>query len=47
MSILFDPAAGSSGSWDVDPPRDRTMLALQYLVALIAAAAAALLSYLH
>jgi hypothetical protein len=45
--MLFDPATRSSGSWDVDPPHDRTMLALQYLIALICVAAAGLLSYLH
>jgi hypothetical protein len=46
-SMLIDPATRQTGSWEVDPPRDRTMLALQYLVAFIAAAAALLLSSLH
>jgi hypothetical protein len=31
----------------VDPPHDRTMIALQYLVAFIAVAAAILLSSIH
>ena len=46
-SMLIDPATRQSGSWEVDPPHDRTMLALQYLVAFISVAAAALLSSLH
>ena len=45
--MLFDPDATPSGSWAVDPPHDRTMLALQYLVALVAVAAAGLLSFVH
>jgi hypothetical protein len=46
-SMQSDPAARQSGSWEVDPPHDRTMLALQYVVAVIAAAAAIVLSSLH
>ena len=45
--MLVDPATRSSGSWEVDPPHDRTMLALQYLVAFIAVGAAILLSAVH
>lgn len=45
--MLIDPATRQTGSWEVDPPHDRTMLALQYLVAFIAVAAAMLLSSLH
>jgi hypothetical protein len=45
--MLFDPAARPNGSWDVDPPHDRTMLALQYLVAFVAVAAAGLLSFVR
>jgi hypothetical protein len=45
--MLFDRTTRPSGSWEVDPPHDRTMLALQYIVAFICAAAAGLLSNLH
>ena len=46
-SMLFDPAARQSGSWEAEPTHDRTMLVLQYFVAFIAVAAAVLLSALH
>ena len=42
--MLIDPATRQSGSWEAQDPHDRAMLALQYLVALIAVAAALLLS---
>ena len=45
--MLFDRAAKPTRSWKVEPPDDRTMLALQYLVAFIAVGAAILLSTLH
>jgi hypothetical protein len=45
--MLSDPATRQSGSWEVEDPHDRAMLALQYLVAIIAVAAAFLLSSLH
>ena len=45
--MLFDPANRQNGSWEADPVHDRTMLALQYLVALVAAVAAVLMSALH
>ncbi len=45
--MLIDPATRQSGSWEADDPHDRAMLALQYLVAFIAVAAALLLSSLH
>jgi hypothetical protein len=45
--MLFDPATRQSGSWEADPAHDRTMLALQYLVAFVAAGAAILMSALH
>ncbi|HEX7345910.1 MAG TPA: hypothetical protein VF253_03915 [Candidatus Limnocylindrales bacterium] len=46
-SMLIDPATRQSGSWEAENPHDRAMLALQYLVAFIAVAAALLLSSLH
>ena len=45
--MLTDPATGHSGSWEADTAHDRAMLALQYLVAFIAVAAAVLLSSLN
>lgn len=45
--MLFDRAAKSRMSWEVEPSGDRTMLALQYFVAFIAVGAALLLSTLH
>ena len=45
--MFFDRATKPTGSWEVEPPDDRTMLALQYLVAFIAVGAAILLSSLH
>jgi hypothetical protein len=45
--MFFDRATKPSRSWEVEPPDDRTMLALQYLVAFIAVGAAILLSSLH
>lgn len=45
--MLSDPATRQSGSWEADAAHDRAMLALQYLVAFIAVAAALLLSSLH
>jgi hypothetical protein len=45
--MFFDPATKPRGSWEAEPPHDRTMLALQYLVAFIAVGAAILLSSLH
>jgi hypothetical protein len=45
--MLIDPATRQSGSWEADSPHDRAMLALQYLVAFIAVAAAFLLSSLR
>jgi hypothetical protein len=45
--MLFDPFTRPSGAWEADPPHDRTMLALQYLVAFIAVVAAVLLGTLH
>jgi hypothetical protein len=45
--MFFDRATKPTRSWEVEPPDDRTMLALQYLVAFIAVGAAILLSSLH
>jgi hypothetical protein len=45
--MFFDPATKPSGSWEVEPPHDRTMLALQYVVAFVAVGAAILLSSVH
>jgi hypothetical protein len=46
ISMLFDPAA-KPRTWEAEPSGDRTMLALQYLVAFIAVGAALLLSTVH
>jgi len=45
--MFFDRATKPTRSWEVEPPDDRTMLALQYLVAFIAVGAAILLSSVH
>jgi hypothetical protein len=45
--MLSDRATRQGASWDVDPPHDRVMLALQYLVAFIAVVAAGLLGSIH
>ena len=45
--MLFEPASRTSGSWEADPAHDRIMLALQYLVAIVAVAAAGLLGFIH
>ena len=45
--MFFDRATKPSRSWEVEPPDDRTMLALQYLVAFMAVGAAILLSSVH
>ena len=45
--MLFDRATKPSRSWEVEPPDDRTMLVLQYLIAFIAVGAAILLSSVH
>jgi len=45
--MFFDRATKPSRSWEVEPHDDRTMLALQYLVAFIAVGAAILLSSVH
>jgi len=45
--MLVDHATRPSESSEVDPPHDRMMLALQYLIAFIAVAAAGLLDSLH
>ena len=45
--MLFDPASRTSGSWEDDPAQDRIMLALQYLIAIVAVAAAGLLGFIH
>ena len=45
--MLFDRAAKPSASWEAEPSDDRMMLALQYVVAFIAVAAALLLGTVH
>jgi hypothetical protein len=45
--MLIDPTHTPDESWDTDPTHDRTMLALQYLTALVAVAAAGLLGFIH
>jgi hypothetical protein len=45
--MLFEPASEREAPWDVDPSHDRAMLALQYVVAVIAVGAALLLSSVH
>ena len=44
---MIDPASRASGSWDADPAHDRIMLGFQYLVAIVAVAAAGLMGFLH
>jgi hypothetical protein len=45
--MLIEPASRASESWEADPARDRIMLAFQYLVAIVAVAAAGLLGFIH
>jgi hypothetical protein len=44
---MIEPARGAPGSWEADPAHDRIMLAIQYLVAIVAVAAAGLMGFLH
>lgn len=44
--MLIHRAPSDPGSWEGEPAHDRIMLALQYLTALVAVAAAGLLSYI-
>jgi len=45
--MLFDPPSRRSGSWKDHPVHDRTMLALQYLTAIVAVAAAGFMSFIR
>jgi hypothetical protein len=45
--MLFEPASRTPGSLEADPTHDRIMLALQYLIAIVAVAAAGLLGFIH
>ena len=45
--MLIDPTATQPERWEVEPADDRTMLALQYITALIAVAGAALLGFIR
>ncbi len=45
--MLVDPPREQPGPYAGDPSHDRTMLALQYLVAIVAVAAAGLLGFIH
>ena len=44
---MIEPASRTSGSWEADPTHDRIMLAIQYLVAIVAVAAAGLMGFVH
>jgi hypothetical protein len=45
--MLFEPGGRTSGAREADPAHDRIMLALQYLIAIVAVAAAGLLGFIH
>ena len=45
--MLFEPRTRRSASSEDHPAHDRTMLALQYLTAIVAVAAAGFLSFIH
>ena len=45
--MLIEPASRAPGSWEADPAHDRIMLAFQYLVAIVAVAAAGLMGFIH
>jgi len=45
--MLFGPRSRPSRSWAGHPAHDRTMLALQYLTAIVAVAAAGFLSFIR
>ena len=45
--MLIEPASRAPGSWEADPAHDRMMLAFQYLVAILAVAAAGLMGFIH
>lgn len=44
--MLIEPASGPDSPWETDPAHDRMMLAFQYLVAIVAVAAAGLLGFI-
>lgn len=44
---MIEPASRPSGSWEADPAHDRIMLAIQYLVAIVAMVAAGLMGLVH
>ena len=46
-AMLIEPASRAPQSWEADPAHDRIMLALQYLVAFVAVAAAGLMGLIH
>jgi hypothetical protein len=45
--MLIEPASRPPGSWEAEPAHDRMMLALQYLVAIVAVTAAGLMGFIH
>jgi hypothetical protein len=45
--MLFERVSRAPGSWEADPAHDRIMLALQYLIAIVAVAAAGLLGFIR
>jgi hypothetical protein len=45
--MLFESRTRRPGSWEDHPAHDRTMLALQYMTAIVAVAAAGFLSFIH
>lgn len=45
--MLIEPATRAPGSWEADPAHDRIMLALQWVVAIVAVAAAGLMGLIH
>ena len=44
---MIEPASRASEAWEADPAHDRIMLAIQYVVAIVAVAAAGLMGFLH
>jgi len=45
--MLVDPTREQPDPWAPDPSHDRTMLVLQYVIAIVAVAAAGLLGFIH
>ena len=45
--MLMEQASRAPESWEADPGHDRIMLAFQYLVAIVAVAAAGLMGFIR